>query len=294
MPPDRKTDGATIAVAVRATARVGEGPVWDPETAQLHWVDILAGAVHTSDLASAATTSVIVPTMVGAAVPRSGGAGFAAATAEGFAVIDGETLDVRCPILADGVRMNDAKCDARGRLWAGSTAIEFEPGAGALHVLEPDWTTRVVLDGLTLPNGMGWSPDGKTFYLVDTLAGTLQAFGFDVDAGQLSTPRVIRRFTPDDGIPDGLSIDTRGRLWLAMWGGSRLVCLAPSGEELSAVTLPVRQPSSCAFVGSRLSRLAVTSAREGLDGLTPESIDGSVLIVDGLDATGLAVHFFAG
>ena len=157
--------------------------------------------------------------------------------------------------------MNDAKCDARGRLWAGSTDMDFRPGAGALHVLEPDWSTRVVLEGLTLPNGMGWAPAGDTFYLIDTIESTLQAFAFDAEEARLSEPRLVRRFDPEGGLPDGMCIDSQGRLWVAMWGTGRLLCLSPSGQEIFAVDVPARQPSSCAFAGPRLSRLAVTTAR---------------------------------
>ena len=145
----------------------------------LHWVDILGGALHTSDLATGATTSVEMPTLLGAAVPRHGG-GFAAATAEGFAALGSDgTLDTRCPILRPGERMNDGKCDPQGRFWAGSTAMDFRSGAGALQVLGPDRSTRTVLDGLTLPNGLGWGPDGTTFYLVDTVPAQVWAFAFD-------------------------------------------------------------------------------------------------------------------
>jgi len=284
----------TVTVVVPASARVGEGPVWDCAADRLHWVDIVAGAVHTSDLRSGETVSVVVPTSVGAAVPRRLG-GFVAATAEGFASIsEAGELDVRCTLLAEGTRMNDAKCDARGRLWAGSTGTDFALGAGALHVLEPDWSTRVVLEGLTLPNGMGWSPRGDTFYLIDTIESTLQAFAFDVERARLSEQRLVRRFDPEGGLPDGMCIDSQGRLWVAMWGAGRLLCLSPSGQELFAVDVPVRQPSACAFAGPHLTRLAVTTAREGLDGLTPQAMDGSVLIIDGLPATGLPTNFFLG
>jgi len=284
----------TISVAVAASARVGEGPVWDSAGDRLHWVDILAGAVHTSDLHSGQTTSVVVPTLVGAAVPRTLG-GFVAAVTEGFAVISEDgALDVRCAILDAGSRMNDAKCDARGRMWAGSTDMDFLPGAGALHVLEPDWSTRVVLEGLTLPNGMGWSPSGDTFYLIDSLARTLYAYSFDADQATLSEARLLRRFGRDDGFADGMTVDSAGRLWIAMWGAGRLRCLSPLGEDLLELTMPVQQPSSCAFGGPDLSRLLVTTAQEGLEDLVPGAADGSVLVVDGLHVAGLPPHLFAG
>ncbi|MCX5317017.1 SMP-30/gluconolactonase/LRE family protein [Streptomyces sp. NBC_00154] len=280
-----------ISVAVAATARVGEGPVWDAAANRLHWVDILRGAIHTSDLTTGATTSLATPTLLGAAVPRLGG-GLVAATAEGFAEVGSDgTFDTRCPILSPGLRMNDGKCDPQGRFWAGSTDMDFRPGAGALHVLGPDWSTRTALDGLTLPNGLGWSPDGTTFYLIDTIPAQVWAFAFDGATGALSERRLLRQFEAGVGLPDGMCVDADGRLWIAMWGGARVVCLSPDGKAVRSVEMPVAQPSSCAFAGPRLDRLAVTSAREGLD-LTAQAPDGSVFVVDGLSVCGLPTRLF--
>ena len=268
--------------------------MWNVERERLHWVDILRGTIHTSNLSTAETHSMTVPTLVGAAHPRCD-SGFVAATAEGFALVSATgILDTRLPILPADSRMNDAKCDARGRLWAGSTRRDFHHGSGALHVLHPDFSTHVVLEGLTLPNGMGWSNDGATFYLIDSIEATLSAYAFDPHTSELGSARVVRRFDAADGTPDGLAVDDADRLWIACWGAGRVVCIAPTGEQLLHVPVPVRQPSSCAFVGADLGQLAVTSAREGLGNLTAQSLDGSVLIIDGLNAAGQPTNTFGG
>jgi sugar lactone lactonase YvrE len=277
-------------VAVRAGARVGEGPVWSPEPGLLHWVDILAGDVHTLDPATGAADRLHLPTWVGAVVPRR--QGFVAATREGFATVVDGRLETRLALLADGERFNDAKCDSTGRLWAGSNAIDFTAGKGRLHVLEPDWGTRVVLDGLTLPNGLGWSPDDRTFYLVDSEDRVVWAFDFDAATGRIDNRRVLHRFGPP-GLPDGLCVDERGYLWIAMWRGSCLTVLTPDGEVADIVPMPVRQPTSCAFGGPDLATLFVTSAREGLD-VPAEALDGSLFRLSGLGVTGRPVAGFAG
>jgi sugar lactone lactonase YvrE len=279
-----------MRVAVRATARVGEGPVWDATANRLHWVDILAGQVRSSDLATGATTTVTVPTLVGAAAPRAGG-GFVAAVTEGFAEIS-DALAVRQHVLADGIRMNDAKCDRDGRFWAGSTAMDFAPGRGALHRLDSDWSTRVVLNGLTQPNGLGWSPDGSTFYLVDSAEREINAF--DVFGDALTGRRLVHGFGKQD-VPDGLCVDAVGCLWIALWGGERVIRVSPDGELLSTLPVPVVQPSSCAFAGPHLDVLCVTSAREGL-GLADDdpALDGSVLAFTAVGATGLPTVAFQG
>ena len=171
--------------------------------------------------------------------------------------------------------------------------MDFRSGAGALHVLGPDWSTRTVLDGLTLPNGLGWSPDGTTFYLIDTVPAQVWAFAFDGATGIVSERRLLRQFRAGVDQPDGMCVDADGGLWVALWGGARVVCLSPEGGEVRSVAMPVAQPSSCAFAGPRLDRLMVTSAREGLD-LTAHSPDGSVFVVDGLGARGLPTPLFAG
>jgi sugar lactone lactonase YvrE len=283
----------TAEVAFASRARVGEGPVWDAEICRLHWVDIPAGHIHTSDPTTGQTTSIELPTLVGAAVPRRGG-GFVAATAEGFATVKANGLmNVRRAILPDGERMNDAKCDRHGQLWAGSTTMDFQPGKGALHVLMPDWTSRVVLEELTLPNGLGWSPDGHTFYLADTMAGEVSAFDTDQGATRISRRRVLFRIPDHTGMPDGLTVDAAGCLWVAVWGGDRLARISPEGDLLGEVPLPVHQPSSCTFGGSRLDVLYITSAREGLD-LSDNDPAGSVLAVDRLGVVGMPSTAFAG
>lgn len=284
----------SVRTLIPAAAAVGEGPVWDAAAERLLWVDITGGRVHTSTM-DGATSTFQTSTLVGAVAPRRAG-GMVAATREGFAVItpDGVVED-RLPMLPDGQRMNDAKCDSRGRLWAGSTDVSFAEGKGALHLLQRDWTVRTVLEGLTLPNGLGWSTDDRTFYLADTMEHVLWAFDFDPETAALRRQRPLRRFEASQGLPDGLCVDASDRLWLAMWGSGRVLVLAPDGQVLDEVVVPVRQPSSCAFAGRDLDVLCITSAREGL-GLAGDdpAPDGSVLAATGTRAKGMPGVPFAG
>jgi sugar lactone lactonase YvrE len=284
-----------ITVAVAGTARVGEGPFWDAAAGRLHWVDILSGAISSYTPSTGERTRITLPTLVGAAVPKASG-GYIAATREGFAdVTAGGAWATRLHILDDGIRMNDAKCDPGGRLWAGSTRMDFAAGHGALHVLDAGGCTETVLDGLTLPNGLGWSPEGRTFYLVDSVARELNAFDTDTGGIRLSNRRVLKAFGEGAGLPDGLTVDSGGCLWIAMWGGSRIVRVSPEGSVIGEVPVPVAQPSSCVFGGPRLDVLYVTTAREGLGHALPgTAVDGSVLAVSGLGVTGLPGVRFGG
>lgn len=282
-----------ITVAVPGTARVGEGPFWDATTSELTWVDILDGTIYTADPTRPYPRTTTLPTLVGAAIPKRTG-GFVAATTEGFTDIgrDGGWT-TRRTVLAPGRRMNDAKCDPAGRLWAGGCDLEFASGYGALYVLDTDWTVHHVLDDLTQPNGLGWSPDGRTFYLIDTFAREVDAFDLAHDRLAPGNRRTLARFPSGGGVPDGMAIDAEGCLWIAMWGGGRLVRLAPDGRLLGEVQLPVALPSSCAFGGPDLDVLYVTTAREGL-GPHPAGPAGSVLAVRGLGVRGLPVGRFGG
>jgi sugar lactone lactonase YvrE len=283
-----------VAVLVRAHARVGEGPMWDSERGVLHWVDILGQAIHTSDLSTGATTRLQLPTIVGAAAPSRDG--FVVASAEGFGwAAENGTYEPRLSFLPDGVRMNDAKVDPLGRFWAGSCAMDFAEGRGALHVLDGDWTYRTVLEGISQPNGLDWSPDGSTFYLVDTVTRELLAFDVDLDSGELGTRRVLTRFGPEvAGVPDGLCVDAQGCLWVAFWGGAQVLRLSADGAVLRTLAVPVAQPSSCAFIGPDLDLLCITSAREGLEPADADSLDGSVLAVAGTGGLGRRAERFAG
>jgi sugar lactone lactonase YvrE len=282
-----------ITVAFAGTARVGEGPFWDEESGLLHWVDILAGQIHTGDPRDGTRRTISLPTLVGAAVPKTSG-GFVAATAEGFTDVRADgTATSRVSFLPAGQRMNDAKCDPSGSFWAGSNDMDFASGQGALHVLSADWRSEQVLDGLTLPNGLAWSPDGRRFYLVDTIAGELNAFDIRPDQLAPVNRRLLAKFPAEAGMPDGMTIDAQGCLWIAMWGGGRLLRVSPEGRTLFELPMPVHQPSSCAFGGKDLDVLYVTSAREGLD-LGEQDPAGSVLAVRGLGVHGLPATRFGG
>jgi sugar lactone lactonase YvrE len=161
--------------------------------------------------------------------------------------------------------MNDGACDPAGRFWAGSMAYDLAPGLGSLHVLDVDGSVRTVLTGLTISNGIGWSPDGGTMYLVDSGPKTVEAFDFDVDRGEISRRRTLVRIDEGGPGPDGLTVDDEGQLWVAVYGGAALRRYTPSGREVARVRLPVSQPTSCWFGGPGRDLLFVTTCWEHLD-----------------------------
>lgn len=285
-----------VEIVVHGGAAVGEGPVWLPARSELLWVDMEPGLMHRTAYPATAgggsdTVTRSLGTFVGAVLPRVGG-GWVAATGRGFAEVDDDgALDDRLVVLDGAHRMNDAKCDPWGRLWAGSTAYDFAHGEGALHRLDRDWTSLVAVEGMTLPNGMGWSPDNVTYYLADSVTHEVLAFD-STSEGALSRRRVLHTFAERDGMPDGLCVDDAGCLWVALWGGGRVARLSPEGDRLGEVRLPATQTSSCAFGGAANDVLFVTSAASGV--ADPGPHDGALFAIHGLGATGIPAARFAG
>jgi sugar lactone lactonase YvrE len=249
-------------------SELGEGPVWDDTSQSLVWVDITGRFVHRYRPAVGRVASNRTPEPVGSVCLGESGrltlaleSGFWTAT-EGFGEIRPLAI-VHAP--GSGLRFNDGKCDPVGRFWAGSMAYSSRPGAGALYRLDPGPIATRILTGIGISNGIGWSPDGRTCYYVDTLSQTVVAFDFEPSSGGLSTRRVLVRVDPDDGAPDGLTVDEAGYLWVALWNGWAVRRYAPDGRLDREIQLPVAQVTSCAFGGSDLGDLFITSAAFELD-----------------------------
>lgn len=258
-----------VELALDAKAELAEGPCWLAERGRLLWVDISAGRLHLFDPASGEDRAIHAGQPVGAAVPADDGR-LALALREGFALLDPDGGDVEWVAEVErqvaGNRMNDGKCDPAGRFWAGTMALDQTAGAGALYRLDPDRSVHRVIDGVTVSNGIGWSPDGRLMYFVDTPTHQVDVFDFDAATGAISGRRLFARIDPP-GLPDGLAVDAQGGLWVAVWGGSRVQHLLPDGTPAGAIELPVSQVSSCCFGGQDLRDLYATTAWEGM---TPE------------------------
>jgi sugar lactone lactonase YvrE len=258
--------GVLVDVAVPAAAVLGEGPVWDATERRLVWVDIEGRLLHRYDPVSGADQPTGTPGRVGFAAPRRGG-GLVIAMEHTFALTAGSDDD---PVVIATVepsaptRMNDGNCDSRGRLYAGTMALDERSPAGALYRLDPDGAVEQILGDVTVSNGIDWSLDGETMFYVDSAAQSVDAFDFDIAAGRVSNRRPVVRFSPEEGAPDGLTIDAEGFLWVALWGGWSVRRYAVDGELERVVRLPAQNITSAAFGGELLDELYVTSAREGL------------------------------
>ncbi|HEX8917804.1 MAG TPA: SMP-30/gluconolactonase/LRE family protein [Chloroflexota bacterium] len=263
---EMRVDLDTVACTSEQTM-LGEGVRWDARREELLRVDILAGRVYrdlvadNGDLIPVCTYDV--PGTVGAITPVAGDDGWLLAAGRGFVHLSPDgVLRPIIDVASDGTRMNDAACDPQGRFWAGSMANGHHAGGGALYRLDRSGRAQVMLTGLTIANGVGWSPDGLTMYLVDSGPRAIYAFDFDSNQGTISGERVLVTVPQEMGTPDGLAVDAAGDLWVAIYGGGRVNRYTPDGALIQTLTVPTRQVTCCAFAGHNLSNLYVTTATE--------------------------------
>jgi sugar lactone lactonase YvrE len=277
-------------VVVQARAQVGEGPVFDARSGRLCWVDINNGMLFEIDLATGEQTATDVGQVLGAAVPRASEDGFAVAVADGLGLWTG-ALELAEPVLPEPERrMNDAKCDSRGRLWAGSTHVAFDAGRGKLHLWDGRAPSVVIREGFNLPNGIGWTIEDDTMFFADTFAYVLYRADFDADEGAIGPFSVHASFGEE--WPDGLAVDVDGCVWVAFWGSWEVRRISPAGEVMAVIPMPVAQPSSCAFGDD--GTLYITSACAGLsdEDLAAQPLAGSVFAA-ATSTRGVPVHPFA-
>jgi sugar lactone lactonase YvrE len=284
--------GAAVAATTEQTL-LGEGARWDARRGELLRVDILAGRVYRDRVddegALVAVRTYDVPGTVGAVTPLEGDEGWLLAAGRGFVHLQPDgSLQALAEVAPEGARMNDGACDPQGRFWAGTMADDHRVGGGALYRLDRDGRIDQMLDGLTISNGIGWSPDGSSMYLVDSGPRVVQAFAFDGDQGTISHRRVLVTVSEDVGAPDGMTVDAAGDLWVAIYGGGSIHRYSPDGVLRQAMAVPAEQSTSCAFGGPGLHRLYVTTGTEAWsdEQRLAEPAAGLVYWLD-TDATGL-------
>lgn len=284
---------------------LGESPLWHPAEQVLYWTDIPGRAVHRYDPASGQHRQWAFETEVGSLAPLREG-GLLLARRNGlwrFDPASGKShFAVAAPYDVQHERFNDGKCDSQGRFWVGTIYEPREPALAALYCHDAARGLRRMAGDITVGNGLGWSPDGRTLYYSDTKAHTVYVHDFDATSGDIGARRVFARFSPKQsgqdldtygGRPDGAAVDVAGNYWCAMFEGQRLLKLSPQGEVLHEVRLPVRCATMPCFGGPDLKTLYITTSREKrpAEELAAQPLAGRVLTMR-MEVAGLPANSF--
>lgn len=290
---------------------LGEGPVWDVEEGRLYWVDgtgprVGKPAMWRLDPKTGKVENWRLEKDIGAFALRKDG-GAVMALCDGFYFFDFETgrTELIAEIDADQprTRLNDGKCDRRGRFFAGGMDDKEELKICGLWRLDPDLSVTKVEDGIICTNGPCWSPDNRTFYLADTFQQEFWAYDYDIETGNLSNKRLFATTIDDPGVADGSTVDEEGFMWNAQVIGGELIRYAPDGSVDRRIGMPVRNITSVMFGGDNLDVLYVTSmARVKHPAVhdlfaaevKPQFLAGSLFMVTGLGVRGLPEPRFGG
>lgn len=289
-------DGLRADRALEVGAVLGEGPVWDDRSSSLLFVDIKGERVHRYEPETGAHTSFPTGAPVGAVVLGQDG-GLLLALLDHFATCcaDGTGIEAVGDFRSDAtsVRFNDGKVDPWGRFVAGTMDWKEHDAIGSLYTLSPTGDVTVLVDSVTVSNGLDWSADLSQLFYVDSVLRRIDVFEVDPDSGALSGRQIHREIDLDDGFPDGLAIDVEDCIWLACYGGSKVCRFTPDGRLDKVVSLPVPRVTSVAFGGPELDRLYITTAAGGsLDGPDSSPDGGGDLYVADPGTQGRPAHRF--
>ena len=258
-------------VAYHAQNQLGEGAFWDSKRQKLWFVDIEKGEVHEFTPSNHSHKFRKTGQKIGTVVPTYPASDLILGLEDGIYVSSEEEtppqLLVRIPELKKPARLNDGKCDPQGRFWVGGLHPK-EKGTSHLYRYQREGNTPVVktiLDSVSISNGICWSLNGKTMYYIDTPTRKVKAFDFEGNTGSISNGRTCIEIPDSLGWPDGMTMDSKGNLWIGMWGGFGVTSWSPgTGKLLARVLVPAPNVTSCAFGGPKMEDLFITTAREGL------------------------------
>jgi len=264
-----------IEVVLNLGATIGESPTWSNLENVLYWIDIKKPALYRYDPVTERQRAWPMPSDIGAFALVSDMSGAVVALRQGIFRLDfaSAALTRLAPPPFDPTlfRFNEGACDTAGRFWVG---VMFDPlgeacppKKSALHSFTSDEGLRPEPDTAELHNGMAWSADGRLFYLAHSQTREVFAYAFDPEKSQLGSRQIFAKVSKEFGLPDGAAVDSQGGYWCALHGGGRLRRFTPNGAIDRDITLPVSQPTMCAFGGKALDVLYVTSAS---DKLSPE------------------------
>ena len=252
---------------------IGEGPVWDSASGKLYFIDNRTWRLYCWN-GSEIENTMYFDKNVGFVVVREGG-GLVAGLKDGYYFVDFDDPEPKTAALIKGKvpeRFNDGKVDPAGRLWGDTMPLSLDTGEGevgpdsAVYCMDGDRKVKTMLEGVIQGNGLGWTKDAKKFYFIDTMRFCVQEFDYDIASNTLSNGRVCVEIPQEVGIPDGMTVDDEGMIWVALWGGHAVMRYDPAtGALLERVEIPAPNVTSCCFGGEKLDELYITTASYGTD-----------------------------
>lgn len=285
-----------ISVFPHVTATLGEGPMWHSGEQVFYWVDITGKKLHRLDLTTGKDVDFDMGSMIGTVVPVEEGGVVVALETGVYRFTDARQMLKLADFPADAApnsRFNDGKCDPAGRLWVGTMEKSVKPHQGKLYRMVGN-RLAVVLENITISNGLAWSPDERTMYYIDTYEQVIYAFDYNNSNGHISGKRVAVTIPLTMGSPDGMTVDSTGNLWVALWGGGAVVCFDPkSGQQIDTIEVDAPNVTSCVFGGSDMNTMIITTAREGLSErqLKQYPLSGKVFITN-ISCKGIKPNYF--
>jgi len=251
----------------KTTAGLGEGPLWMVDSNELIWVDITKGFVHATNVSTKEDKIIYRGENPSCIVPITT-TEFLISDRDKIIKLDTITLKsticIHMCFETTNIRFNDGKIDPNGNFWVGTMDKDATPNKGSLYRIDSKKNISEVLKGITISNGLTWSLDSKTMYYIDTFENAVYAFDFNPNS-EISNQKIVLDIPKELGAPDGMTIDNRGNLWIAMWGGFSVICWNPeSGKIVDKIEVDVQNVTSCAFGGEDMTTLFITTAREGM------------------------------
>lgn len=269
--PYSKTLNASLALEHEAT--LGEGAIWNHQSQELLWIDIMQSKLHFFNPVTKINRSLTMPSHIGTVVPINKSEAVVALR-DGIYTL--ETSSGALNVLSEEERdlptnrFNDGKCDPSGRLWVGSMAYDKTPKAAALYMIDGEGNSRLKIDDISVSNGIVWSSNKKNMYYIDSATGKIVSYTYQDLNGNISEPKTVVTFDSSIGFLDGMAIDENDNLWVGIWNGNKVICFDHiTGEIISEVVVPAHNITACAFGGKNLDTLYITTAREDM---TPKEL----------------------
>ncbi len=288
-------------LVLNAGAELGEGPVWCEEEQKLYWVDINVGMLHCFDPSTGKDECFSCGEPIGTIALRKNG-GFIGALKSGVYLLSLKNGSIQKEKLVDPEpdtpnRFNDGKCDPSGRFLAGTCYTPQQDKGdilGGFYSVEEDGTFKTLLEGIYISNGLCFSADEKILYYIDSKRYAVTAYEYNTVTGSISNPKTAVKIPEEIGLPDGMTIDINGNLWIALFGGGKVICVNPqSGDFLAEVKVPAQKVTCPVFGGTDYSTLFITTAWENY---TPKQREadplGGALFAVHLDVKGTPSYRF--